>query len=115
MSDLKPCPVFGMNKEQEARFGKLRKAVAEGIKKELAIDCGCKSYEGTWELLVEFYDYFEDEDATAPPRYVEIRLHCYVLGPSRHYHWSGRNWNEAIRECERDVLAWCRNLEDRNE
>ena len=108
--ELKPCYAFGMNEEQKARFEKLRKTVAEGIKKELAIDCCCKSYEGTWELFVGFHDYFEDEDATKPPRYVEIRLHCYVLGPSRHYCWGGKDWDEAICGCERDVLSWCREM-----
>lgn len=113
--ELKPCYAFGMNKEQKARFDKLRNIVAYGIKKELAIDCCCKSYEGTWELFVGFHDYFEDEDATKPPRYVEIRLHCYVLGPSRHYCWGGKDWDEAICGCERDVLSWCRNLEECND
>lgn len=42
-----------------ARFLALRRKVMAGIKKALAIDATCKSYERFMELVVEFPDYFE--------------------------------------------------------
>jgi len=95
-----------MTKQEYAKFNALRKQVAGAIAKELEIDCGCKSYEGTWELLVSYPNYFEDETATANPDFYQITLHCYVIGPGRHYDWQGRTWGEALRKCKLDIDRW---------
>lgn len=96
-----------MNQSQMQRFSRLRKKVALAIAKYLEDDCGHKSYEGTWELLVSYPSYFEDETATAKPDYYKITLHCYVIGPSRHYDWSGKSWDECLNRCELDIDDWC--------
>lgn len=96
-----------MNQVQMSRFNRLRKMVAEEIARQLAIDCHCKSYEGTWELTVSYPNYFEDETATARPDFYQIALHCYVIGPSRHYDWSGKSWDECLAKCELDIDKWC--------
>lgn len=96
-----------MNQLQRERFCRLRKIVAKEIERQLAIDCCCKSYEGTWELTVSYPNYFEDETATAKPDFYQITLHCYVIGPSRHYRWSGKSWDECLNKCELDIDEWC--------
>ena len=90
------------------RFGRLRKKLAEGIRKQLEEDGHCKSYEGTWEILEMFPSFFDDPAAEAPADFVEIRLHCYVIGPSRHYKWVGSSFEEAIEKAEIEVDSWLR-------
>lgn len=84
-----------------------------GIKKALTIDCSCKSYEGFMELVIEFPDYFEMDRSKedAPNQYV-IRLHCYVLGPARHYEWRGRTLDEALDAAEKEISMWIAEVED---
>ena len=96
-----------------ARFLALRRKVMAGIKNALAIDCYCKSYEGFMELVIEFPDYFELENSEedAPNQYV-IRLHCYVLGPARHYEWRGRTLDEALDAAEEEIRMWIAEVED---
>lgn len=96
-----------MNQLQMQRFNRLRKMVAEEICACLALDGHCKSYEGTWELFVSYPDYFEDETATAKPNFYQISLHCYLIGPSRHYDWDGKSWDECLNKCELDIDEWC--------
>ena len=94
----------------------MRRRVADYIREYLKDDCGHKSYEGTWELLVSYPNYFEDETAEAAPDFFQITLHCYVLGPGRHYDWIGKSWDKALTVCESDIDAWiAEELSDRNE
>lgn len=98
------------NSADQKRFELLRAKTFEGIKKALAIDSHCKSYEGAFEVLHLYTDYFEDAQAIAKPEVV-IRLHCYVLGPARHYEWKGRTFEEALAKAEYDISDWIRALE----
>lgn len=95
-----------MTPDERKKFLTLRKKVAKYIEEYLEEDCGHKSYEGTWELLVSYPNYFEDETASAPPDFFQITLHCYVLGPGRHYDWSGKTWSEALARCQHDIEQW---------
>ena len=92
------------------QFELLRAKTFEGIKKALAIDSHCKSYEGAFEVLCLYTDYFEDSQAIAKPEVV-IRLHCYVLGPSRHYEWKGKTFAEALAKADYDITYWIKQLE----
>lgn len=65
-----------------------------------------KSYEGTFELLLSFPCYFDDGADKDKPDYFEITLHCYVLGPHRHYHWRGNNFKEVVKEARHDIARW---------
>lgn len=94
------------------RFSRLRKKLAAGISKALEECDHCKSYEGTWEIIESFPDYFQDEKAEAPADYVEIRLHCYVVGPSRHYQWVGSSFEEALEKAEIEIDSWLRPWND---
>ena len=96
----------------KSRFYALRSKVADMIRRALEIDNMCKSYEGTWEITTSYRDYFEDETGTLPPNYVAITLHCYVLGPSRHYTWEGKSFAEALSKCEYDISCWKEELND---
>ena len=87
------------------RFKALRSKVFKAIAAQLAIDSHCKSYEGTFEVVMGWPDYFEDEQMTAQP-WVHIILHCYVLGPARHYEWKGRTFAEALDKAEKEISGW---------
>ena len=95
-----------MNKESLEKFNQIRKLVADYIREYLKDDCGHKSYEGTWEFLESYPSYFEDETATAAPNFYQITLHCYVLGPGRHYERKGNSLEKVLADCERDIQRW---------
>lgn len=95
-----------MNEKEQKLFAELRKKVAAYICEDLKEDYGHKSHEGTWELLVGFPNYFKDETATAKPDFYQVTLHCYVLGPGRHYDWNGSSFMEALEKCKSDVDCW---------
>ena len=86
-----------MSIEEYKLFMSIRRKVATYIGKALEEDGYCKSYEGTWELLVSYPDYFEDETATSNPDFYQITLHCYVIGPHTQYDWGGKTWAEALK------------------
>lgn len=95
-----------MCKKDAALFAQLRQQVANYIREYLKEDFGHKSYEGTWEVLTSYPNYFEDETATAAPDFYRVTLHCYIIGPHRHYNWDGKTFGEAIRKCKRDIDQW---------
>ena len=95
-----------MTRQEHERFVALRKRVMKAIEEELKNNCGCKSYEGAFELIVGYPNYFEDENGTRGPDSYIIRLHCYVLGPSRHYDWCGRTFGEALTDAEQEIGSW---------
>lgn len=95
-----------MNSEY-SRFISLRRRVMQAIRRALEEDSCCKSYEGTFELLVGYPDYFDGEHADKPD-FFKITLHCYVLGPSRHYEWTGKSFKEALDSAEKEIETWIR-------
>ena len=97
-----------MDKKNQEKFKKILKMVADYITTYLKEDCGHKSYEGTWEFLASYPSYFEDETATAAPDSYQVTLHCYVLGPGRHYDWKGSSLEKVLEDCERDIRRWIR-------
>ena len=99
-----------MDRRFYEEFGKVRRQVADAIAEYLKDDCGHKSYEGTWELLCSYPNYFEDETATAPPDFYRITLHCYILGSGAHYDWDGKSWWEALQKCKKDIDAWTKEV-----
>ena len=87
------------------RFMELRKKVMKAIS-EIDLDCGCKSYEGTFEWTVCYPNYFEDETGDCGACAFVLTLHCYVLGPGRRYDWMGKTMNEALDKAEKDIYRW---------
>jgi hypothetical protein len=87
--------------EELRRLADLRTHLFDAIAFELHTGGGAKAYEGTFEL--HFPNYWETRDQD--PRF-SIVLHCYAVGPSRHYTWSGRTWASALNKCESDVQQW---------
>lgn len=88
------------------RFRNLRKKVMKAIEEQLAIDSHCKSYEGAFAWTICYPDYFEDEDGSQNASCFILTLHCYVLGPGRHYDWKGKTMDEAMDKAERDIYEW---------
>jgi len=95
-----------MNEKDFKEFYHIREATFKAIHEELMEDNFCKSYEGTFELTICWPDYFEDDTATAEPEYYKLTLHCYVLGPARHYDWCGRTLADALKLCKSDLIDW---------
>lgn len=83
------------------RLVRLRGRLFAAIAVSLAEDGHCKSYEGRMEIVLP--GYFDDQWG--------INLHCYVIGPSRHYEWRGKTLDEALDKAESDILAWCAEYE----
>jgi hypothetical protein len=96
----------------DERFSKLRKKVMQAIEEQLAIDCSCKSYEGTFEWNICYPDYFEDETGNKGASFYMLTLHCYVLGPGRHYQWKGKTMDETLDKAEKDIYRWLGGNED---
>lgn len=85
------------------RFEDLRRDLFLAIKRALARDGHCKSYEGQFSVV--FPNYFESLDTEIRQAWT-IRLDCYVIGPNRHYTWYGRSFAEALDAAESDVRRW---------
>jgi hypothetical protein len=83
-----------------SKIDEFRALVFDGIETCLRVDGHCKSYEGTVE--VKYPNYFE---RTSENQCV-VTLHCYVLGPSRHYTWFGTTLDEALDRAFADVRQW---------
>lgn len=94
-----------MSKSYE-RFKALRKKTMSAIHNDLNEDPFCKSYEGSFEIAACYPNYFEDETGDQGPDAYCIRLHCYVLGPNRHYEWFGQTLDEALDSAEEDLNQW---------
>jgi hypothetical protein len=92
-----------MNMLDMERFLQLRDELFVAIGHELSIDSHCKTYEGSMSIVWPCY--FEDGFV--------IKLDCYVVGPSRHYDWSGETFEEALDKAEKDIREWIKeSLED---
>lgn len=91
-------------KNEAARFNALRKLVMDAI--EEVADCGGKSYEGTFEWTVCYPDYWQDPEAKQGPDCYVLTLHCYLIGPARHYYWRGKTKAEVLDKAEREIKSW---------
>ena len=99
---------------ENERFLTLRKKLFEAIREQLEIDSHCKSYEGAFEITKCYPNYFEDEYGGCEGIHWVIELHCYVIGPFRHYRWDGRTLDEALRKAEEEIYSWLEGDEDGN-
>ena len=95
-----------MSNRDSERFRKLRGKLFSMIKKQLEEDPCCKSYEGALEVTCEYPNYFEDEKAEGLPCFYCITLHCYVIGPARHYDFAGNSMSEALDKFESALNEW---------
>lgn len=43
-----------------------------------------------------------------------IELHCYVIGPNRHYRWDGYTFDVALGKAERQIGSWLKEYENGN-
>lgn len=82
----------------------LRRLVFAGIDVALAEDGHHKSYEGTIGVETVWPSRFEQDQTET---YV-LHLHCYVLGPERHYDWYGADPGAVVAEAHAAVRRWVR-------
>lgn len=99
----------GPSADDWARFVRLRAELFHEIAKSLAEDGHCKSYEGAF--VVNLPNYFEERAANDSFGWLSggawtIELHCYLIGPQRHYRWEGKSFAEALHKAEVDLRAW---------
>ena len=98
--------------EYQERFNALRKRLFDAIAIELKADDGyCKSYEGSLEWIIEYPNYFEDCLAIREPLYT-LKLHCYVVGPARHYDFPGKTIKVVLDKFEMWLNAYTAEPED---
>lgn len=91
-----------MTDDDRQNFAAMREFVYRYIAKSLEEDGHCKSYEGAWEFAALWPSYFEKEK---PTEYC-LTLHCYLLGPNRHYDWIAATPGECIANAWKDVRKW---------
>jgi len=71
-----------------------------------------KVYEGTFEII--FPSYWHDRNVKTfslirsdqNSNVWGLKLHCYLLGPARHYQWFDSNLSCAIDKAKKDIEAW---------
>jgi hypothetical protein len=82
-----------------ARF---RERLHDAVNRSLALDGHCKSYEGAIEICTP--SVFDDEWI--------VKVHCYVLGPHRHYSFTGNRFEIALNKADEELTSWIVELED---
>lgn len=110
-----------MNEATPKLVADFQALVFSGVKRALEIDGHCKSYEGTVEFHCSLPDYFRATQGESwglsaafgvgDFSYV-LELHCYVLGPGRHYEWSGADQADLFERATADVKKWIAELEE---
>lgn len=95
---------------QRERFFELRRALIAKVNQIRAEGEPGKSYEGLFRISYTFPDASECWDGMInKPCEVTIELSCYLVGPNRHYSWTGKTFEEALSKCEKDVAEWLHN------
>lgn len=77
--------------------------------KNIDMSDDCKNYEGTFELLLFYPNYFYENsrgNKNDSPILAVIELNCYVIGPGHHYKWSGETIHNAVKACRKDITKW---------
>ena len=95
------------------RFFDLRGRLFGLIQRQLERDNCCKSYEGAIEISFEYDDYFSSKDYRDEPYIIEMTLHCYCVGPNRHYTFKGKKMDNVLDQFEKWILD--REKEEREE
>ena len=90
----------------KARFLAIRSRLFNLIQRSLEEDPFGKSYDGCLEVMAEYPNYYEDEYAESGPTYYCITLHCYVLGPHRHYEFTGKTMKDALDKLDKTITEW---------
>jgi hypothetical protein len=74
----------------------LRARLNAAILRAFAEDGYGKSYEGAWDI--DLPSVSDDQ--------VRLSLHCYVVGPHRHYEWTGATLSECVAKARVTVEPW---------
>ena len=87
---LPKYPYFDFYKEVE----NLQKEIFDCLKFLCEKGEGGKNYEGTMGVT------FTNDGM------IIISLDCYMIGPSRHYHWEDENPYKALNKAKKDIKQW---------
>lgn len=68
------------------------------IKRELEQDGHCKSYEGAIEVYAPGHVNLGEPWS--------VKVHCYVLGPNRHYAYTGKTLSDCVDLMNSDLDEW---------
>lgn len=92
------------NRRDWDRFYALRKELHSAINSVIETGEPGKSYEGEMAVTVQFPGVYDDRDEP------EVRIHAdvYLVGPHRHYDWTGRTFSEALDRAEKEIRGWLR-------
>ncbi len=94
---------------QIERFLEIRKRLFKKIGENLEEECG-KSYEGEFYITMCYPNYYDDDNCLIEkPCHWVIHLDCYIVGPHRHYDWTGKTLKEALDKCDNDISSWLHN------
>lgn len=96
-----------MSAEAMELFEAVRGELFDAIRRSLASDGHCKSYEGALYIAHVWPNYFEHSE---PPHY-RVHLDCYVIGPNRHYDWTAQTMLGAVAAFAADVRQWIKDYE----
>ncbi len=91
-------------------LNKVRNKLFAAIKKSFLEDSHCKHYEGAISIHVP--NYFEQNYNNNSDDKWSIDLHCYVVGPSRHYTWPGPTLSCCIDKMDKDIDSWIKEEEE---
>jgi hypothetical protein len=84
------------------RLTKFRQRVFDEIRKVLEKEGHHKWYEGQISHNACYPNYFHKN---APESHT-LELDCYLLGPERHYKWTGTSLDECLDQAEGDLDEW---------
>ena len=72
---------------------------------KIDMNYGCKWYEGTFELLFLYPNYFDEKESGKTDNFdsVHIKLRCYVIGPHRHYDWYGKTIEDVVKKARKSL------------
>lgn len=77
-----------------------------------------KIYEGTFEISmpsyfqerkIDTFSLLREEDSDAQWK---IRLSSYLIGPGRHYEWTGPTFDVAIAAATKDIDEWITEIDE---
>lgn len=92
------------NRRDWDRFYALRKDLHNALNRAIEMGEPGKSWEGEMAVTVFFPGVYDEWDEPV----VRIHADVYLIGPNRHYDWTGDTFSEALDRAESDIRGWLR-------
>lgn len=81
----------------------------EGVRRAIEYDNYYKSAEGAVKITLP--SIFEAKPGPGQSPDVTMEVYCYVLGPARHYTYTGATIEQCVLEASDDLDRWLEELE----